>query len=106
MQGELGEEEVENSGLGAALTVTLILRKPPVPEFLSIMTLRLEGGVHSTRLYWISILPPSMGAICTTTDHHISSRIQYCNAVISQPYAGTRSKYCARQMRQISCILS
>ena len=51
---------------GKELTETLILRKPPVPELLSMLTCRLLGGVHCTRLYWMSILPPNIGAICNT----------------------------------------
>jgi hypothetical protein len=56
----------------AVLTETLILRKPPVPEFWSMLTTRLLGGVHWTRRYWMSILPPSIGAICTEQRKHLS----------------------------------
>jgi len=54
------------------LTETLILRKPPVPEFWSTLTTRLLGGVHWTRRYWMSILLLSIGAICTEQRKYLS----------------------------------
>ena len=46
-------------------TVTASLSQPPVPEFPSICTFTGTGGVHSTLRYWMSILPLSIGAICS-----------------------------------------
>ena len=75
----------------AMLTETLILRKPPVPEFWSMLTTRLLGGVHWTRLYWMSILPLSIGAICTE-QRRCLSKLQV-GVLHECPYLQTLSKH-------------
>lgn len=45
---------------------------PPGPELLSTTTWRSAGGTHSTLLYWMLILPVSMGASCATKVKKIS----------------------------------
>ena len=96
----LSHKQVKWMQSGAAHTVTLILRKPPVPEFLSTMTCRLLGGVHCTRRYWMSILPPSIGAICSplTAGQHQIPAVQR-NGVTAQ------YMQCARQVSKAGVVM-
>ena len=96
----LSHKQVKWMQSGAAHTVTLILRKPPVPEFLSTMTCRLLGGVHCTRRYWMSILPPSIGAICsslTTRQHQIPA--------LQRNSVPAKGRHHARQASQASVVM-
>ncbi len=49
---------------------TAIRSQPPSPTLAWMLTLSGSGGVHSTRLYWMLMRPPSMGAICSAPAAH------------------------------------
>jgi len=49
---------------------TAIRSQPPSPTLAWMLTLSGSGGVHSTRLYWMLMRPPSMGAICGAPAAH------------------------------------